>query len=81
MKISDVQFLIWDILIHKLKIKKGLSFNSSGELNMKMGINDFSAKDVINKLNAKELEKIFKIFWRRERSKKNCKSKLCKKEK
>ena len=29
---------------------------------MKMGINDFSAKDVINKLGLIELEKIFKFF-------------------
>ena len=29
---------------------------------MKMGLNDFSASDVINKLNEKELEKIFKFF-------------------
>ena len=26
---------------------------------MQMGLNNFSAKDVINKLNAKELEKIY----------------------
>ncbi len=43
-------------------LKKGLSFNSTGELNMKMGINDFSAKDTINKLNVEQLEKIFKFF-------------------
>ena len=30
--------------------KKGLSFNSQGELNMMMGLNDFSAKEVINNL-------------------------------
>ena len=42
--------------------KKGLSFNSLGELNMRMGLNDFSAKDVINKLDPDELEKIFKFF-------------------
>ena len=42
--------------------KKGLSFNSLGELNMRMGLNDFSAKDVINKLDSGELEKIFKFF-------------------
>jgi len=42
--------------------KKGLSFNSLGELNMRMGLNDFSAKDVINKLGSDELEKIFKFF-------------------
>jgi len=29
---------------------------------MKLGLNDFSASDVINKLEAKELEKIFKFF-------------------
>ena len=38
--------------------KKGLSFNSVGDLNMQMGINDFSAKDAIEKLDAKDLEKI-----------------------
>ena len=42
--------------------KKGLSFNAMGELNMKMGLNNFSAKDVINKLDIKDLEKIFKYF-------------------
>jgi len=35
--------------------KKGLSFDASGELSMKMGLNNFSAKDVINKLNKKDL--------------------------
>ena len=42
--------------------KKGLSFDASGELNMKMGLNKFSAKDVINNLDKKDLEKIFKYF-------------------
>ena len=37
---------------------------------MKMGINDFSAKDVINKLDKKELEKIFKFFGEEKESKK-----------
>ena len=43
-------------------IKKGLSFNTIGDLNMKMGINNFSAKEVIQNLDEKELEKIFKYF-------------------
>ncbi len=43
-------------------IKKKLSFNAVGDLNMKMGINDFSAKDVIQNLKEIELEKIFKYF-------------------
>ena len=49
---------------------KGLSFNSTGPLNMKMGINQFSAKDVINKLDGIELEKIFKFFGEEKEAKK-----------
>jgi S-adenosyl-methyltransferase MraW len=41
---------------------KGLSFNTKGKLNMKMGINSFSAHDAINKLDKEELTKIFKFF-------------------
>ena len=37
---------------------------------MKMGINDFSASDVINKLDEKELEKIFKFFGEEKESRK-----------
>jgi 16S rRNA (cytosine1402-N4)-methyltransferase len=37
---------------------------------MKMGLNDFSASDVINKLDEKELEKIFKFFGEERESKK-----------
>ena len=42
--------------------KKGLSFNSLGELNMKMGLNELSADEAINKLGNKEIEKILKYF-------------------
>ena len=37
---------------------------------MQMGLNDFSAKDAINKLEAKELEKIFKFFGDEKEAKK-----------
>ena len=37
---------------------------------MQMGINDFSAKDVINKLDVAELEKIFKFFGEEKEAKK-----------
>ena len=40
----------------------GLSFKSKGKLNMKMGLNLFSAHDVINKLDKNDLAKIFKNF-------------------
>ena len=36
--------------------KKGLSFESSGNLNMQMGLNNYSAEDVINKLDEKEFK-------------------------
>ena len=35
-----------------------------------MGLNDFSASDVINKLDEKELEQIFKFFEKKEKVKK-----------
>ena len=39
---------------------------------MQMGLNEFSAQEVINKLDTTELEKIFKFFGDEKRSKKNC---------
>ena len=37
---------------------------------MQMGINEFSAKDTINNLDKKELEKIFKFFGEENEAKK-----------
>ena len=37
---------------------------------MQLGINEFSAKEVINKLNEKDLEKIFKTFGEEKEAKK-----------
>ena len=50
--------------------KKGLSFNSQGELNMKLGLNDFSAHEVINNLGSNDLQKIFKYFGEEKEAKK-----------
>ena len=50
--------------------KKGLSFTSKGDLDMKLGLNDFSAKEVINKLSFNDLQKIFKYFGDEKDSKK-----------
>ena len=49
--------------------KKGLSFESKGNLNMQMGLNNYSAEDVINKLDEKELDKIFKFYGEEKESK------------
>ena len=62
--------MILDIRILKKDSSKGLSFNFKGDLNMRMGINDFSAKEVINKLDEKSLEKIFKFFGEEKEAKK-----------
>jgi 16S rRNA (cytosine1402-N4)-methyltransferase len=65
LKDENIRGVIFDLGYSYTQIKdpkKGLSFDTVGELNMKMGINDFSAKEVINKLDEKELAQIFKYF-------------------
>ena len=64
-KNENVKGVIFDLGYSYTQIKdpkKGLSFETVGELNMKMGINDFSAKETINNLDKKELSQIFKYF-------------------
>ena len=72
-KNENIKGIIFDLGYSYTQIKdneKGLSFNSIGDLNMQMGLNNFSAKDVINKLEEKELEKIFKFFGDEKESRK-----------
>ena len=73
LKKENIRGIIFDLGYSYTQIKdqsKGLSFNSVGDLNMKMGLNEFSAKDVINKLNVLELEKIFKFLGEEKEAKK-----------
>ncbi len=49
--------------------EKGISFNSKGKLNMRMGLNNISAHDVINYMKEESLNKIFKYFGNEEKSK------------
>ena len=73
LKNEDVRAVIFDLGYSFTQIKdpeKGLSFYSDGGLNMQLGINNFSAKEVINNLDAKELEKIFKYFGDEKEAKK-----------
>ena len=73
LKYENIRGVIFDLGYSYTQIKdstKGLSFNSTGNLNMQMGINDFSAQDVVNKLDAQELEKIFKFFGEEKEAKK-----------
>ncbi len=72
LKNEDIKGVIFDLGYSYTQIKdpkKGLSFDSAGNLNMQMGLNNYSAEDVINKLNEKELEKIFKFFGEEKESK------------
>jgi 16S rRNA (cytosine1402-N4)-methyltransferase len=65
LKNENLKGIVFDLGYSFTQIKdleKGLSFYSQGELNMMMGLNEFSAKDVINNLEAKEIEKILKFF-------------------
>ena len=65
LKSEEVKGVIFDLGYSYTQMKdsqKGLSFDSDGNLNMQLGLNSFSAEDAINKLNEKELEKIFKFF-------------------
>ena len=69
---DEIKGIIFDLgySLNQIKdLSRGLSFDSKGDLNMKMGLNDFSAKDVINKLDQKELEQIFKYFGEEKNSK------------
>ena len=49
--------------------KKGMSFEHNSKLNMRLGLNKFSADDVINKMKRESLYKIFKIFGEEKKSK------------
>ena len=72
-KNENIKGVIFDLGYSYTQIKdpnKGLSFNFTGDLNMRMGLNDFSAKSVINKLNNTELEKIFQFFGDEKEAKK-----------
>ncbi len=65
LKNENIKAIIFDLGYSFTQIKnprKGLSFNSIGKLNMQLGLNDFTAHDVINKLDESSLYKIFKYF-------------------
>ena len=65
LKNENIRGVIFDLGYSYTQIKdpqKGLSFESDGKLNMQLGLNNYSADDAINKLDEKELEKIFKFF-------------------
>ena len=72
LKNEDIRGVIFDLGYSYTQIKdpkKGLSFQFKGNLNMQMGLNNYSAEDAINQLDEKELDKIFKFFGDEKESK------------
>ena len=64
-KNKNIKAIIFDLGYSTNQISdysKGLSFKSIGKLNMKMGINKFSAHEVVHKLEQNNLRRIFKNF-------------------
>ena len=73
LKNENVKGVVFDLgySLNQIKdSKKGLSFSSKGKLNMKLGLNDFSAKEMINKLDSNDLQKIFRFFGEEKEAKK-----------
>ena len=69
---SYLKGIIFDLGYSTIQIndpKKGLSFKNKSKLNMKMGINDFSAHEVIHNLGFDEINKIIKYFGDETKSK------------
>ena len=69
---TDLKAVIFDLgysLNQILNLKKGLSFKSTGKLDMRLGLNQFSCDDVISNISEKSLNKIFKIFGEEKNSK------------
>jgi 16S rRNA (cytosine1402-N4)-methyltransferase len=65
LKNENIKGVIFDLGYSYTQIKdpnKGLSFDYKGKLNMRMGINNFSAFETINQLEEIKLFKIFKYF-------------------
>ena len=70
---KDIKGIIFDLGFSTNQIKdlgRGLSFKSTGKLNMKMGLNNFSCHEVISKMSENNLYKIFKFYGDEKYSKK-----------
>ena len=61
----SIKAIIFDLGFSLMQIKnldRGFSFDSKSPLDMRMGINKFSAHDVLNKLNQNQISTILKYF-------------------
>ena len=73
LKNNKIKGIIFDLGYSLNQIKnsqKGLSFSDKGKLNMRMGLNDFSANEIISNMDENNLAKVFKVFGDEKYSKK-----------
>ena len=73
LKNNKLKGIIFDLGYSLNQIKnsqKGLSFSHKGKLNMRMGINNFSADDVVSNMDENDLTKVFQVFGDERYSKK-----------
>ena len=64
-KSLSIKAIIFDLGFSLMQVKnldRGFSFESKSHLDMRMGINNFSAKDVLNNLNQNQISSILKYF-------------------
>ena len=62
---ENVDTIIFDLGLSSLQLKnlsRGFSFHSKDELDMTMGLSDFSAKEAVNNLGEIQLKSIIKIL-------------------
>ena len=63
--IGNVDFMLYDLgvsLFHFKKAERGFSFKDNVRLDMRLGLNEKSAYDVINGYSEEELERIFRDY-------------------
>lgn len=63
--IGNADFMLYDLgvsMFHFKKAKRGFSFNEDNKLDMRLGINEKNAYQVINEYGKKDLERIFKDY-------------------
>ena len=63
--IGNADFMLYDLgvsMFHFKKAERGFSFNENNKLDMRLGINEKNAYQVINEYGKKDLERIFKDY-------------------
>ncbi len=71
--IGNIDFILYDLgvsLFHFKKAERGFSFKDNVRLDMRLGINEKSAYDIVNGYSEEELERIFRDYGEMDNAKK-----------